>query len=145
MSTIHLQFKQGLEALIAAAPGIEACYTNRPGPVGENEPKPVVIIRGDVARAEADNQETMALKTQLRVSLFFDLVAGGESLDEISDPHWITINNIMHGGARDLPGVQGVEFLEHQPEPEGDAGRLDLVYLVTQRTHQLDLTRVPPT
>jgi hypothetical protein len=145
MSTIHLQFKQGLEALIAAAPGIQACYLNRPGPVGENEPKPVVIIREDVTRADADNQQTMALLMQLRISLYFNVVVGEESPDELSDSHWSTINNIMHGGARDLPGVQAVQLLEHQPEVEGDAGRLDLVYLVTQRTRQLDLTFVPPT
>jgi len=142
--SIQLQMKQGLVALIKASPGIAAAYLNRPlrQPVGENEAKPVAIIREDVSRVTTDNQVMYSVACQLRVALYFDLIIGEKSLDEISDPFWIAINNIMNGPARALPGVQSVQFLERQPEAEGEAGRLDLVYLIGQSAYQLDLTSV---
>jgi hypothetical protein len=141
--TIPLQFRKALVPLLAAIPGMGSCELGRTYPVGENEIKPVCILTHDVSRNEAvDTSHTIIRhSTQLRIKLYFDIVPTGPSLDEQADPFRQAIHAVMNGPARNLPGVQGIYYQEEQPEPEGDAGALHLVYTVLQRTSLTDLTQ----
>lgn len=142
-STIPLQVKTGLVALIEANSAIHRAYLNRDQPIGENETErgPIAIVRQVAVRSTTDNQMTLPLTMQIRVSVYVQTQALGPSVDEITDPIWQAINGIMHGASRALPGVQGVQFLAHELEPEGDAGRMDLFYNFMLRVYQHDLTQ----
>ncbi len=142
--TVPLQFRKALLPLLVAIPDMGSCYLGRSYPIGPNEPKPVCLLSHDVSLNNLIDSSHMIIqhKTQIRFSLYFDIQPGGAPLDELADPFRQAIHTIMNGTARNLPGVQGVIYAQEQPEPEGDAGRLDLVYTVLQRTSQTDLTMV---
>jgi hypothetical protein len=146
--SIGLQIKRGLVTLFAAMPGVSAAYLNRPQPIGESETTTgaVINVREEVTTASSDNQITLPQTMQLRVSIYCRVVAAGDPLDVVADPILQAINTVMHDqvGARALPGVQGVTFIQKQPEVDGDAGRLDLFWNIMYRTYQLDLTQVAP-
>lgn len=142
--TVPLQFRKALLPLLATIPDMGSCYLGRSYPIGPNEPKPVCLLSHDVSLNNMiDSSHTIIQhKTQIRFSLYFDIQPGGAPLDELADPFRQAIHTIMNGTARNLPGVQGVIYAQEQPEIEGDAGRLDLIYTVLQRTSQTDLTMV---
>jgi len=141
--TIPLQFRKSLIPLLAAIPGMGACYLGRSYPVGENEVKPVCVVRHDKSVNQAvDTAHTLIRHlTVLRIILLFDVVPGGPSLDEQADPYRQAVHGVLNGPARALPGVQGIYYQLEQPELDGDAGRLDLLYNVLQLTTQSDLTQ----
>ena len=144
--TVPLQVKLGLKTLLEAIPGVYRAYLNRPQPVGENEVErgAVIVLREDATRANTDNQWSLPLTVQIRISVYVDIQISGPTVDELVDPYWQAINTILHGPARSLPGVQGVRFLESTPEAENDAGRMDLIYNLVIRVNQLDLTQPSP-
>jgi hypothetical protein len=144
--SVNLQIKEGLVTLFGAIPGVNAAFLSRQQPVGESERKagPVIILREEVTSAATDNQLTLPQTLQLRISIYVSLTVGEETLDELVDPYWQAINTVMHGSARQLPGVQGVTFVQKEPEAEDDAGRLDVFWNIIYRTYQLDLTQPAP-
>jgi hypothetical protein len=141
--TIPLQFRKGLVPLLAAIPGMGSCELGRTYPVGENEAKPVCIVNHNVSRNDAvDTSHTIIRhSTPLRIRLYFDILPAGPSLDEQADPFRQAVHGVMNGAARNLPGVQGIYYVQEELEPEGDAGALHLVYTVLQRTSLTDLTQ----
>ncbi|MFN9621736.1 MAG: hypothetical protein ACK587_02705, partial [Cyanobacteriota bacterium] len=141
--TVPLQVKIAITNLLKQVPGINNAYLNRPQPVGENEGA-VIILREDVHNNRQDNQTTQSLTLQLRISIHLPVFVGGEPLDVVADPYWQAVHTVMTGTVRQLPGVQGVLYRQGQPEAEGDAGRLDLVYDVRVRTYQQNLAQVVP-
>lgn len=141
--SVPLQVKIAITNLLKQVPGISNAYLNRPQPVGKNE-EAVIILREDVHNNRQDNQATQSLTLQLRISIYLPVFAGGEPLDVLADPYWQAVHTVMTGPVRQLPGVQGVLYRQGQPEAEGDAGRLDLVYDVRVRTYQQNLAQVVP-
>lgn len=141
--TIPLQFRKGLKPLLAALPGMGRCDLGRQYPVGQNETKPVCIIRHDISENDSTDSSHTIIRhsTPIRISLYFDLEPNGLSLDELADPFRQAIHAVMNGEARNLPGVQGIYYRLEEMEPEGDAGRLDLVYTVLQRTSIVNLAQ----
>jgi len=144
--TIGLQIKRGLVTLFQGLSGVSAAYLNRPQPIGESETTggAVINFREEVTTASTDNQITLPQTMQLRISIYCRVVANGDPLDVVADPILQAINTVMHGSARALPGVQGVKFIQKEPEVDGDAGRLDLFWNIMYRTYQLNLTQVAP-
>ncbi len=141
--TIPLQFRKGLVPLLAAIPGITLCELGRPYPVGKDEAKPVCIVSHDVSTNNAvDTSHTIIRhSTPIRIRLCFDILPKGPSLDEQADPFRQAVHAVMNGAARNLPGVQGIYYLQEEMEPDGDAGALHLIYNVLQRTSLTDLTQ----
>jgi hypothetical protein len=144
--TVGLRIKLGLVELFKAIPGVSNAYLNRPQPVGENETQDGAVINvfEEATQANADNQITLPLTMQIRVSIYVPVVVGEDPVDVVVDPLLRAVNTTMHGAARSLPGVQGISLVQLQPEAEGDAGRLDLFWNIIYRTYQLDLTTPSP-
>lgn len=144
--TVGLRIKLGLVELLKAIPGVSDAYLNRPQPVGENETQSGAVINvfEEATQANADNQITLPLTMQIRVSIYVPVVVGEDPVDVVVDPLFQAVNTTMHGAARSLPGVQGISLVQLQPEAEGDAGRLDLFWNIIYRTYQLDLTTPSP-
>ena len=140
--SIPLQFRKGLIPLLTAIQGMGSCELARAYPVGDNETKPVCIVSHLISKNDAvDTSHTIIRhSTPIIISLFFDVVPAGPSLDDQADPYRQAIHAVMNGAARNLPGVQGIFYQQEALSPDGDVGRIDLIYTVMQRTSLTDLT-----
>ena len=140
--SIPLQFRKKLIPLLTAIQGMGSCELARAYPVGDNETKPVCIVSHLISKNDTvDTSHTIIRhSTPIIISLFFDVVPAGPSLDDQADPYRQAIHAVMNGAARSLPGVQGIFYQQEALSPDGDVGRIDLIYTVMQRTSLTDLT-----
>jgi hypothetical protein len=145
--TIPLQFKESLRSLLAAIPGVAACYLDRSQPVGENEAKPVLIIeeiKSDVT--DSDGLGVTQHGMSLVVEIYVDTKISQDQISRATDPWWQAIHAIMHGSARSIAGVNGIKFgiqnpnASRVPNPGGEMGRVDLYYTIYISTRSHDLT-----
>jgi hypothetical protein len=145
--SIPLQFKESLKLLLAAIPGVAACYLDRFQPVGENEAKPVLIIKefeSDVT--DSDGLGVTQHAISLVVEIYVDTKISQDQISRATDPWWKAIHAIMYGSARSIPGVNGIRFgiqnpsASRVPNPGGEMGRVDLYYTIFISTRSHDLT-----
>jgi hypothetical protein len=120
-------------------------YLDRLQPVGENEQKPLAIIR----RGQTDNaldSSTCALDHTIRFQVLIHVKRSNltTSFSRMVDPVWQVVHAAVMGTLNSFPWVQDVIPVGNQPEPadpEGQSvpGLMVLFYTVQMMTNRSDL------
>ena len=125
-------------------------YLDRLQSVGENEVKPLVVVR----RGQTDNaldSSTCALDHTVRFQVLIHVRRPNLTLpfSRIVDPVWQVVHAAVMGTLNSFPWVQEVTPVGNQPEPPDPengqtvAGLMVLFYSVQMMTNRSDLTAVP--
>lgn len=155
--SLPLQYLQAAKTAIETAlreselvgPTQPCAYLDRLQPVGENEPKPLAIVR----RGQTDNaldSSTCALDHTVRFQVLLHVRRPNLTLpfSRIVDPVWQVVHSAVMGTLNSFPWVQEVNPVGNQSEPadpEGQSvpGLMVLFYSVQIMTNRSDLTTVP--
>lgn len=143
-NTLTLDLYNTLKAEIEALPEVQKCYIDRFEEVGQNEPKPVVILMaGNVAHSleefhtfQKDNH-TLIVEIYVTFSKALPLLAA-------SEPIRSAVDYIIKTEAPKVAGVEIVTPIQTQRFGEsGWLGFVRCVYNIQQTVQQLDLTAPP--
>lgn len=142
--SLSLQLLEHLRSEIAGIPGVEACYLDRYEPVGENEPKPVVIINS------SDSDYTISNNHQMRqesMQIFIEIHAPFSTSTTLSrdhDPWFTAVDAIVTSLAGTFLGVGRSELVRSTVRGEsGWLGFLLLTYNLEQVHQQGNRSAIP--
>lgn len=148
-ASIHLQILQAMQAAVAALPSIQACYLDRPETVGDNEPKPLVIINsGDVEGSNEVSHTSQDDTVTIEVNIFVDLPLSQNGftvgISAAVDAAMIAVHAAIYTAVRSVPGFYNITQTARRPTADSSNGMLQMIYNVDYSSRQDDFSAPSP-
>lgn len=148
-ASVHLQILQAMQAAVAALPNIQACYLDRPETVGDNEPKPLVIINsGDVEGSNEVSNTSQDDTATIEVNIFVDLPLSQNGfttgVSVAVDDAMIAVHSAIYIAVRSVAGFYNITQTARRPTADSGNGMLQMIYNVDYSARQDDFSVPSP-
>jgi hypothetical protein len=148
-ASVHLQILQAMQTAVDALPIIEACYLDRPETVGDNEPKPLVIINsGDVEGSNevshTSQDDTVTIEVNIYVALPITQTGFTTGISQAVDDPMIAVHSAIYTAVRTVPGFYNITQTARRPIADSGNGMLQMIYNVDYSARQDDFSVPSP-
>lgn len=148
-ASVHLQILQAIQTAVDALPIIQGCYLDRPETVGDNEPKPLVIINsGDVEGSNEASHTSQDDNVTIEVNIFVDLPLSQNGfttgISQAVDDPMIAVHAAIYTAVRTVPGFYNITQTARQPTSDSGNGMLRMIYSIDYSSRQDDLSIPSP-
>ena len=142
--SLSLVLLETLQTKLVQIPGVQACYLDRYDAVGENEPKPVIVINPVESAYTRQASHTIRNETQTIEVEIHAPFSTSITLSRRHDEWFSLVDALMHIEAVKIAGVTGIDLTFSTLRGEqGWLGFLLLTYTVTQIHQQGNRSTVP--
>jgi len=148
-ASVHLQILQAIQTAVDALPIIQGCYLDRPEPVGDNEPKPLVIINsGEVEGSNEVSHTSQDDSVTIEVNIFVDLPLSQNGfttgISQAVDDPMIAVHAAIYTAVRTVPGFYNITQTARRPTADSGNGMLQMIYNIDYSSRQDDLSIPSP-
>ena len=148
-ASVHLQILQAIQTAVDALPIIQGCYLDRPETVGDNEPKPLVIINsGDVEGSNEVSHTSQDDSVTIEVNIFVDLPLSQNGfttgISQAVDDPMIAVHAAIYTAVRTVPGFYSITQTARQPTSDSGNGMLRMIYSIDYSSRQDNLSIPSP-
>lgn len=148
-ASVHLQILQAMQAAVDALPSIQACYLDRSETVGDNEPKPLVIINsGDVEGSNEVSHTSQDDTATIEVNIFVNLPLSQNGfttgVSTSVDEAMIAVHAAIYTAVRTVPGFYNITQTARRPTADTGNGMLQMIYDVDYSSRQDNLSIPSP-
>lgn len=148
-ASVHLQILRSIQTAVDALPIIQACYLDRAETIGDNEPKPLVVINsGDVEGSNEVSHTSQDDSLTVEVNIFINLPLSqsgfAAGISECVDDAMIAVHAAIYSAVRAVPGFYSISQTARRPAADSGNGMLQMIYSVDYSSRQDDLSIPSP-